>query len=869
MASSSLATSVRPRRTQSPIQVRRRRGPSPPPPRAPVSKRPGLLQTVLDRLSGCRRRNDVHDNQRDALVSLETSPCSTSTCSQELSLPPWLRDVHSSRSSGSGYVPNARRFNAESTAKELIGGCRELGGFVRSVDLVTPPVQSSCAGNQDSNAPVDWHASLAFAAAFASKIRAERLGYKEAKAPADRDAMMMGSDGLDATTAGGASTTCSVSSASTPPRRKQLEESKKGNVRTAISKEDESDEQDECARLRAELDKLEFLGSDHVEVRQRKQRLDELEQRLQKRCATKEAEMKATAKVALESKPPVAEKVQKSNVEAKDVPEKPKRLSWLPVAPEKKTWTIGAAKADNPLAVASDAVESSAGGDKLAAPGKGKGKGSAPPPPPKGKGKGKDKGKDAGKAGKAPDVWFSGRRLQWRELQGGSKTEDSIFDAGCGIANVEFDFDEYDELFLPTEAMVATPSGGASIKLRPESTAVCVLSQSQATNCAIILRKIGDLDNFCDLLVELRPVDEEEAERLQELLDLLDDKTMTQLEAHAQGDAAMNLRAVERQLLPLLRVNKIRSRVQLVRIGGSTPGLHSMLMGLLQTVVASCKQVRESSALKELVWTAMRLRDYVKRGPESREDTENYSRAMDIGTLLSGMREFKAVQPGARKVSLLNYFARTLLRTNPEIEQQLIDQLPGVSIAAQIPWASIRDGAGQLRADASLATKEAADSKSYGSADGSNEGFWGGLRRAVVRDSGASRLAALASETAAASKEVDKAVYDASAALGDVAKYFGIQATASANCPAGLTILVQLTDLCAGFAQTCEEIRPSAASPDAGFEKQRTAGEDDVIGNQPGIGLMSKTRGGDVDLDAAGAANRAIDKLLATGFVNE
>lgn len=283
----------------------------------------------------------------------------------------------------------------------------------------------------------------------------------------------------------------------------------------------------------------------------------------------------------------------------------------------------------------------------------------------------------------------------------------------------------------------------------------------------------------------------------------------------------------------------------------------------------------------------MRLRDYVKRGPESREDTENYSRAMDIGTLLSGMREFKAVQPGARKVSLLNYFARTLLRTNPEIEQQLIDQLPGVSIAAQIPWASIRDGAGQLRADASLATKEAADSKSYGSADGSNEGFWGGLRRAVVRDSGASRLAALASETAAASKEVDKAVYDASAALGDVAKYFGIQATASANCPAGLTILVQLTDLCAGFAQTCEEIRPfaaspdagfaqtceeirpSAASPDAGFEKQRTAGEDDVIGNQPGTGLMSKTRGGDVDLDAAGAANRAIDKLLATGFVNE
>ena len=89
--------------------------------------------------------------------------------------------------------------------------------------------------------------------------------------------------------------------------KKQLQELKKGEVRTAAPKEDEQEEQDERAQLRVELDKLDFLGPDHVEVRQRKQRLDELkaarpfntrvldagrrEQRLQKRCASKQAEM--------------------------------------------------------------------------------------------------------------------------------------------------------------------------------------------------------------------------------------------------------------------------------------------------------------------------------------------------------------------------------------------------------------------------------------------------------------------------------------------------------------------------------------------------------------------------------------------------
>jgi len=328
-----------------------------------------------------------------------------------------------------------------------------------------------------------------------------------------------------------------------------------------------------------------------------------------------------------------------------------------------------------------------------------------------------------------------------------------------------------------------------------------VLSHRQATCCGIVLQKAGDVSALCARLKAIEAVAEDDAQRLQELLDLVGVQQAAQLrEVAVRAEAGgQPLRALERKLLPLVHLDRARPRLRLVQVAASLEAQRDRVCSGANSLEVAAKSACASTTLKDLVRAALSLRDYVQRGPEALHSSSSAPRLMDIGSLISSMREFKAVDAGMRRVSLLHFFATSLLRMRPDFDAQLQAQLPGLGALARLPWQGLADGLAQLRADAAFVATEMRDSAAAYGLLGSPE---------LVR------LAALVASAEAAADAGDAALEAAKAALAELGRYFGVPdapaqqaAGAQRREPAGLAVLGQLAELLTGFRVACKEVR--------------------------------------------------------------
>lgn len=387
-----------------------------------------------------------------------------------------------------------------------------------------------------------------------------------------------------------------------------------------------------------------------------------------------------------------------------------------------------------------------------------------------------------------------------------------------GITN-GFDWNELDELFGPRSLTLAMQRRHtlAALDTSPQRREqdAGILSQRQATCCGIVLQKVGDVAALCARLRAMEVLAEDDAERLQELLDLVEGKQAEELlKVASRAEAGGRpLRALERKLLPLVRLDHARARLRLVRVAASLEAQRENVCQAARAFAAAAQGACESAALKDLVRAAMSLRNYVQRGPEALRSSSPAPRVMDIGSLLSSMKEFKAVDSGTPRVNLLHFFATSLLRMRPDFDSQLQSQLPGLSGLARLSWLGIMDGLAQLRADAAFVASELQG----------NAAAYGALGSTAL-----GRLAALQASAEAADAAAAEAVGAAEAAVAKLGRYFGVPgagagaggdaaAAAAANTaagaaskrrePAGLMVLGQLAELLSGFRLACEEVR--------------------------------------------------------------
>jgi hypothetical protein len=469
--------------------------------------------------------------------------------------------------------------------------------------------------------------------------------------------------------------------------------------------------------------------------------------------------------------------------------------------------------------------------------GKGKGKGVPPPPPPKAKAKAVPKAKgesDAPAFRRASSLGPShnGRQLYWRAVAGAAEVKQSIFDRSAeGGEEVKgltagFAWDEFNTLFgAPTAPEEAKVAAGDSVIARDRRKSmpdlfrkegaiesvppVSILSKQQATSCSIILYKfkhgLDDPSNhLCQL--QLERLGEDTVGRLRELVDIVEDAQVQELRkfskqnaSSANGIGVPNMRSVERQLLPLFDVDRVDARVRLATIYCTLQARRHHILSVAAALTNAAKEARSSRALKDLINAALALRDYVLHGPEALNDPGDQAQVMDIGSLISGMREFKAVGPDSNKISLLHFFARSLMRTNNEFDAELIRQLPGLTdgktvTAQNTPWPELQDGLAQFAADAKFAAGELENHK----------GMYSGSSITVLTD--------LVERFADVANEAKRAIADAASVLEDLGRYFGVpgaanKASTSKKNPSGLHVVCQLADLIAGFRRACAVVR--------------------------------------------------------------
>eukprot|EP00931_Biecheleriopsis_adriatica_P092709 TRINITY_DN6649_c0_g2_i1.p1 TRINITY_DN6649_c0_g2~~TRINITY_DN6649_c0_g2_i1.p1 ORF type:complete len:355 (+),score=102.69 TRINITY_DN6649_c0_g2_i1:1183-2247(+) len=323
-----------------------------------------------------------------------------------------------------------------------------------------------------------------------------------------------------------------------------------------------------------------------------------------------------------------------------------------------------------------------------------------------------------------------------------------------------------------------------------------VFSNRQATCAGVVLQKVKDLPAVCHALMALEPLPEEDADRLLELMELVEGKEGQQLlEISKKACQSIDppLRAIEVQLLPLVRVDRARARLQLARIGSCTQVQAETVQQDAGTITDAAKQVCQSSCLQDIVRAALSLRDYMKLGPEALRSDARAPEVMDISSLISGLKEFKAAAPGAqRSVTLLHFFVHSLLRVRPDIHTCLEQELSMLPSACRSSWPGIRDMVAQLDSDAKFVAEELRSfAETYGE-PGSQE---------------RNRLSDLASAAGSAAAMASEAMASADAALRDLARYFGLKSSnQSAQDMPGLALLRQLVELQQGLHQACIEV---------------------------------------------------------------
>jgi len=338
--------------------------------------------------------------------------------------------------------------------------------------------------------------------------------------------------------------------------------------------------------------------------------------------------------------------------------------------------------------------------------GKGVGKGRAPPPPPRNKAKGplgqssSDKLKALAKATAAPPLF--GKRLHWKPLPEAS-LGDTIFEElrPWGEVVPDLDKEQLERLFAPAQR-ASSPSGNcdegghgkggsgcpAPSGSRKSGTQVCLLDAKRAQNLAIALRQVSPpTEELAEVLRWMRVSSPVSTEVLEHVYENLVPSLEECPELATYDGPSEVLRDVERQLLPLARLNRRKARLRTMMFSKNMPSLHSSILTRIHLLRSACEQVRSSATLRLVLEMALRVGNYLNHGVEAPD--VGGVRGIAIDSLLK-LREFRASQGG--EASALHCIAVHLLPHHPTLLQQLRAELQAILDPGDAGISSIMDG---------------------------------------------------------------------------------------------------------------------------------------------------------------------------------
>lgn len=382
---------------------------------------------------------------------------------------------------------------------------------------------------------------------------------------------------------------------------------------------------------------------------------------------------------------------------------------------------------------------------------KGRGKGGRPPPPPvSAKGKGKSaSGKGVGKSPppKGGPKGFSksavkataaapppfGKRLHWKLLPA-CALGDTIFEdlKPWGEVDQPLDTDQLERLLAPptrgrqgadkvlTGAADGTSSSGVPRAPRTISSGsnakagadkgngqVILLDAKRAQNFSIVLRQVTlPTEELAEVLKYMRFGHPVEAETLEHVYNNLLPSLLESPELQQYDGPPEALRNVERQLLPLARLQRVKTRVQIMLFGKTVPSVHQTLLSKVQALQNACTEVRNSRSLRRVFGTVLRVGNYLNHGIDAADAGGGAEvRGFAMESLLK-LRDFRAAQGG--EVSALHCVVLHLLPIDAGLPSQLRKELGAVlgSSLFSEGIADLKDGVARVQSEAELVQVE-------------------------------------------------------------------------------------------------------------------------------------------------------------------
>eukprot|EP00434_Breviolum_minutum_P039841 symbB.v1.2.035384.t1/scaffold4751.1/size35437/2 len=333
---------------------------------------------------------------------------------------------------------------------------------------------------------------------------------------------------------------------------------------------------------------------------------------------------------------------------------------------------------------------------------KGTGKGKAPPPPVA-KGAGKAQPKSAPKGPALP----IGRRLS---LKPSSVTAEAFnLVTARGEESRETQSRSEEELHVDLaelhETFAAAPTQAAKTKTRAKRKEI--LPRGIAQNVAIALARLGQgaTENLAAALRALSGegaslgVPADEVARLLEVWP--DDKVLSPLKDFATSGADPEpLRDVEKQLLPLLVIPRVRQRLRLLVLADTADKRVAEAIAQLQLLRRACYEIQNSSLLRELLAIIVLLFNYVNFGAApAKAQVTGSLKGVDVPSLLR-LRETKASKGDFPGFNMLHFVVKQLMKQRESWKKEKVDEeLPALRRACKVHMERLNSELQELKGD--------------------------------------------------------------------------------------------------------------------------------------------------------------------------
>mmetsp|Transcript_30434 Transcript_30434/g.56294 ORF Transcript_30434/g.56294 Transcript_30434/m.56294 type:complete len:709 (+) Transcript_30434:96-2222(+) len=352
-----------------------------------------------------------------------------------------------------------------------------------------------------------------------------------------------------------------------------------------------------------------------------------------------------------------------------------------------------------------------------------------PPPPPKAKAKGapgkppQAKAKSgAGAGGKsAPPPPPFGKKLHWKLLPANS-LEDTIFEdiRPWGEVVPPLNREQLKRIFCPAPRAAPLPQrktsfdqneGPLAAKGRPgqqSGSQVCLIDNKRAQNLAIVLRQVSlPTDQLSEALRGMHMNQQVTADALEHVLENLVPSLSEVIDPLVSYDGPVgNLRDVEKQLLPLAKLSRLKARLRTMLFSKNMASLRDSLLARIRTLRNACEQVRTSDALKHVFRTVLRVGNYLNHGVDAPDVGGGVEvKGFAVESLLK-LRDFRAAQGGefsALHVVALHLLQAGLLDFPAQLRRELREVLePGDAGGANVTdggISNLRDGVDHFRGE--------------------------------------------------------------------------------------------------------------------------------------------------------------------------